>query len=165
MSRIALGFLAPSLIFAATAWGQGKPSSPAPAQETQPIVRAQFLAQMDTLFRQMDADKNGQLTRTEIEQHQQQSAIAEAKARNRAQFAELDVNKNGQLSPAEFAKLTPPTAAANAGPMLAREDSNRDSQVSLVEHRSATLANFDRLDTDKDGVVSGAELKAGGIGR
>jgi len=118
---------------------------------------------MDSQFHQIDADKNGQLTRTEIEQHQQQSAIAEAKARNRAQFTELDTNKNGQLSPTEFAKLTPPTAAANAGPMLAREDGNRDSQISLVEHRSATLANFDRLDTDKDGVVTPAEMKAGGI--
>ena len=47
-------------------------------------------------------------------------------------------------------------------PMLAREDSNRDSQVSLVEHRAATLANFDRLDTDKDGMVTAAEMKAGG---
>ena len=32
-------------------------------------------------------------------------------------------------------------------------DGNRDSQISLAEHRTATLANFDRLDTDKDGVV------------
>jgi Ca2+-binding EF-hand superfamily protein len=120
---------------------------------------------MDSQFRAMDADKNGQLTRVEIEQHQRQSAVAEATARNRAQFAELDTNKNGQLNVAEFAKLTPPTAAANAGPMLAREDSNRDSQVSLIEHRSATLANFDRLDTDRDGVVTSTEMKAGGIGR
>lgn len=120
---------------------------------------------MDSQFRSIDADKNGQLTRAEIEQHQLQSAVAEAKARNRAQFAELDVNKNGQLSPAEFAKLTPPAAAANAGPMLAREDINRDSQISLIEHRSATLANFDRLDADKDGVVSAAEMKAAGIAR
>ena len=47
--------------------------------------------------------------------------------------------------------------------MLSRMDSNRDGQVSLVEHRSATLANFDRLDTDKDGNVTAAEMKAGGI--
>jgi Ca2+-binding EF-hand superfamily protein len=134
-------------------------------QTAQPIPRAQFLAQMDSQFRAIDVDKNGQLTRAEIEQNLQQAATAEAKARNRAQFAELDTNKNGQLSPAEFAKLTPPAATGNAGPMLAREDSNRDSQISLVEHRSATLANFDRLDTDKDGVVTAAEMKAAGIAR
>jgi hypothetical protein len=137
--------------------------SAALGQDAQPIPRAQFLAQMDSQFRQIDADKNGQLTRTEIEQHLQQSAAAEAKARNRAQFADLDINKNGQLSPAEFAKLTPPVAAGNAGPMLSREDINRDSQISLIEHRSATLGNFDRVDTDKDGVVTPVEMKAGGV--
>ena len=47
--------------------------------------------------------------------------------------------------------------------MLSREDSNRDQQISLVEDRVATLANFDRLDADKDGVVTSAEMKAGGI--
>jgi Ca2+-binding EF-hand superfamily protein len=142
-------------------------SSASLAQGTasQPIPRAQFIAQMDSQFRAMDADKNGQLTRIEIEQYQSRSAIAAAKARNSAQFAELDVNRNGQLSPAEFAAMAAPAPAANAGPMLAREDSNRDSQISLVEHRSATLANFDRLDTDKDGVVTPTEMKAGGIGR
>jgi hypothetical protein len=29
----------------------------------------------------------------------------------------------------------------------------------------ATLANFDRLDTDKDGIVTPAEMKAAGIAR
>jgi Ca2+-binding EF-hand superfamily protein len=152
MSRILLGlavFIIPAAVLGQTA---------------QPIPRAQFLAQMDSQFRAIDADKNGQLTRSEIEQNLQQAAAAEAKARNRAQFTQLDVNKNGQLSPAEFAKLTPPTvAAANAGPMLTREDINRDSQISLIEHRTATLDNFDRVDTDKDGVVTAAEMKAGGV--
>jgi hypothetical protein len=32
-----------------------------------------------------------------------------------------------------------------------------------VEHRAATVANFDRLDADKDGIVTAAEMKAGGI--
>lgn len=130
-----------------------------------PIPRAQFVAEMDSQFRQMDADKNGQLTHAEIEQYQSQAALAEAKARNRARFAELDANKNGQLSPDEFAKLTATPPAANGLPMLTREDANRDNQISLVEHRSATLANFDRLDTDKNGVVTADEMKAGGIGR
>jgi Ca2+-binding EF-hand superfamily protein len=132
-------------------------------QAAEPIPRTQFIAQMDSQFRQMDADRNGQVTRAEIEQYQEQLALTEAKARNRAQFAELDTNKNGQLSAAEFARLIPPPAAANAGPMLAREDSNRDSQISLIEHRAATLANFDRLDTDRNGIVTAAEMKAGGI--
>lgn len=133
----------------------------APANPTLP--RAQFIADMDSEFRKMDADKNGQLTRTEIEQYQKLQAIAQGKSRNRALFAQLDADRNGQLSPSEFAKIATPAPAANAQPMIARMDSNRDSQVSLVEHRGATVANFDRLDADKDGIVTAAEMKAGGI--
>lgn len=130
-----------------------------------PIPRAQFIAEMDSQFRTIDTDKNGQLSRAEIEQYQKISADADAKARNRALFAELDANKNGQLSASEFAKLAAPAPAANAQPMLTQEDSNRDSQISLAEHRAATLANFDRLDTDRNGVVTAAEMKAAGIAR
>jgi len=133
--------------------------------QAQPIPRAQFIADMDTQFRKMDADKNGQLSRIEIEQFQKLTAIAEAQARNRALFVQLDADKNGQLSSAEFAKVTAPSPAANAQPMIARMDGNRDGQVNLIEHRTATLANFDRLDVDKDGIVTPAEMKAGGIGK
>lgn len=137
----------------------------APSTAAQPIPRAQFIVQMDSQFRQMDADKNGQLTQGEIDQYQKLAATAEAKARNQALFKQLDANKSGYLSPAEFAKLTAAAPPANAQPMLDREDSNRDSQISLVEHRSATLANFDRLDTDKNGIVTPTEMKAAGISR
>jgi hypothetical protein len=80
-------------------------------------------------------------------------------------IAQLDADKNRQHSKTEFAKLTAVAPTANAQPMLAREDGNRDQQISLIEHRSATLANFDRLDTDKDGIVTETEMKAVGIGR
>lgn len=137
-----------------------------PAQQPagpQPIVRTAFIAQMDAQFGKMDADKNGQLTRTEIEQFETEKALAEAQARNEALFDQLDLNKNGQLSAKEFAKLVTEPAAVSAQPLLSREDGNRDGQISLAEHRSATLANFDRLDADKDGVVSVAEMQVGGI--
>ena len=127
------------------------------------IPRTQFISDMDVQFRKMDADKNGQLTRTEIEQFQRLTAVAEAQARNRALFAQLDADKNGQISPTEFSRATTPSTTANAQPMIARMDSNRDSQINLIEHRTATLANFDRLDSDKDGIVTPAEMKAGGI--
>jgi hypothetical protein len=129
------------------------------------ISRAQFVAQMDNQFGKMDANRDGQLSKAEIEQSQTEAAVAEAKARNRARFAELDTDKNGQLSPAEFAAATPPPPAANGQPTLTRGDRNRDNQISLAEHRIVTLANFDRLDTNRDGVVTPAEMKAGGIGR
>ena len=133
------------------------------AQAATILPRAQFITDMDTEFRKMDADKNGQLTKTEIEQFQKLQAVAQAQSRNQSMFAQLDTDKNGQLSPIEFSKISTPPPAANGQPMIARMDGNRDNQVSLIEHRTATLSNFDRIDTDKDGVVTAAEMKAGGI--
>jgi hypothetical protein len=127
------------------------------------VPRAQFINVQNGEFNKIDADKNGQLTRKEIEDFQRLSAVAQSGARNRQLFAQLDTDRNGQLSPAEFLKFNPPANTANAIPMLTRMDRNRDSQINLVEYRTATLANFDRLDVDKDGTVTPAELKAGGI--
>ena len=148
-----------ALTAASVATGQTKPAAGADA----PLPRAKFLAGMDSEFRKMDADKNGQLTRTEIEQYQTQQLAAQARARNKSLFGQLDTDKNGQLSQAEFSKIATPAPAANAQPMIARMDGNRDSQISITEHRTATLANFDRVDSDKDGVVTPAEMKSGGI--
>ena len=129
----------------------------------EPLARNQFMAEMDAGFKRIDTDRNGLLTRTEIERHQRQRAIAQSRARNRAMFAQLDADGNGQLSPSEFAKTATPAPIANAEPVLSRMDGNRDGEVSLAEHRAATLANFDRLDRDRDGNVSAAEMKLGGL--
>lgn len=148
-----------ALAAASAANAQAKPASAAGAS----LARTQFIADMDGEFRKMDADKNGLLTKIEIEQYQKLQAVAQAQSRNRQLFLQLDADKNGQLSPAEFAKIATPAPAANAQPMIGRMDGNKDQQISLVEHRTATVANFDRLDTDKDGIVNAAEMKAGGI--
>ena len=166
LTRISACLLAAALAaMSSTAPAQTQKAAATATQPTapQPLSRTTFLSEMDSQFRLMDADKNGQLTRTEIEQFQKLQAVADAQARNRSLFAQLDTDKNGQISAAEFTKMVTPPPVANAGPMLSREDSNRDQQISLVEHRIATLANFDRLDTDRDGVVTPAEMKAGGI--
>ena len=148
------------LATAPAALGQVKPPTPAAGAA---LPRAQFITDMEREFRKMDADKNGQLARAEIEQYQKLQAVAQAQARNGAMFAQLDTDKNGQLSKSEFAKIATPAPTANAQPMLDRMDGNRDNQVSQVEHRTATLANFDHLDANKDGVVNSAEMKAAGI--
>lgn len=153
-------------LFAGSAGALAPPKKTEPPPQPagpQPILRAAFLAQMDAQFGKMDGDKNGYASASEIEQFEKEKALAEAEARNAAWFDRLDVNKNGQLSAKEFAKMVAEPKAASAQPMLGREDLNRDGQISLIEHRSVTLANFDRVDTDKDGVVSEAEMKAGGV--
>ena len=128
-----------------------------------PLARTQFIAEMDAEFRRMDADKNGQVTAAEIDQYQRLQAVVQAQARNLVLFGQLDADKDGQLSKIEFSKLAAPATVVGAQPMLSRMDGNRDRQVSLVEHRIATLANFDRIDTDRDGVASPAEMAAAGV--
>jgi len=54
-------------------------------------------------------------------------------------------------------------ASPNPAPILAQHDLNKDGRITLVEFRTAKLANFDRMDADKDGIVSIAEMKAAGL--
>ena len=154
-----------SRVFAATLFAHAPLlAQPAAVPADRPLARAAFITTMDGAFRQVDADKDGQLTRVEIEQFQRAAASAQGQARSRALFVQLDTDKSGQLSAAEFAKL-PLNVPRVVAPELLKFDTSKDGRVSLLEHRTATLSNFDRLDTDKDGFVSQAEKKAGGVGR
>ena len=128
------------------------------------VVRSVFLATMDAEFRKMDADKDGTVTRAEIEGFERAVSLSKAQAKNRQMFAMLDTNGDGQLSASEFSRLVSP-GRVDAAPVLARMDINRDQSISLVEYRTATLGNFDRMDADKDGIVTPAEMKARGVGR
>ena len=137
-------------------------ASSAAFAQTASLPRAQFITEMDGQFRKIDADKDSQLTRIEVELFQKAAIVAAARARNRQMFATLDTDRNGQISPAEFLRV--PMNSPNPNPaQILNFDTGRDGKVSLIEHRTATLANFDRLDTDKDGNVSAAEGRAGGI--
>ena len=51
----------------------------------------------------------------------------------------------------------------NATPVFSQSDLNRDGRITLIEFRTAKLANFDRMDTDKDGIVTVPEMKAAGL--
>jgi Ca2+-binding EF-hand superfamily protein len=127
------------------------------------ISRARFIADMDAQFRAMDSDRNGQLSAAEIEVSQRAQASGEASKRNRTLFTLLDTDEDGKLTAEEFDRFNnPPPNTANAAPVLSRMDGNRDRRVSSAEHRAAMLVNFDRLDTDHNGIVSATEMKAGG---
>ena len=119
---------------------------------------------MDSEFRKIDANKDGQLITEEVQQFQETAALAQAEQNSRAAFVALDTDRNGQISSTEWAKLplTPPRTNPVA---LMRFDAGRDGKVSLLEHRNARLSNFDRIDSDKDGIVTAAEMEAGGVAR
>ena len=160
--------LAATVFFALPAASQTRPAAspprPAAAPAPQPLARSVFLGNMDQEFLKMDADKNGQVTGEEAAAFQRSAVMAAAGARNRALFQQLDADRNGQVSPTEFQRLiSPPPPQVNGQQFIASMDSNRDGKVSLVEHRASTVANFDKIDTDQDGVVTPAEMRAAGL--
>jgi Ca2+-binding EF-hand superfamily protein len=148
-----------------------RPAAAAPAVQQkpaaagkQPLSRAAFLSSVDSEFRKRDADKNGTVTRAELDAFERAVSVLKAQTQNRALFARLDADRNGHLSPAEFARLAAPRQP-NVDAELARYDGNRDKAITLVEYRTGTLANFDRIDADKDGIATVAEMTSAGVGR
>lgn len=142
-----------------------RPTPAVPRPSAPALPRATFITNMDIEFRKMDADKNGLVATREIEDFQRIAAVAEAQARSRKLFSELDRDRNGVLSQVEFAAMQGLNPRPDPEPMLRRFDANRDRAISLVEHRAGTLRNYDRLDTDMDGLVTSAEIQAGGTAR
>lgn len=136
---------------------------PPPGASANDVPRTVFIATMDREFRSRDADGNGVVTRAELERFEANVALGVARTQNQQAFRQLDVDRNGVLSPDEFAALVSAPSLPDVSPQMARLDSNRDQQVTLIEYRAATLANFDRLDTDHDGIVTEAEFKAGNL--
>jgi Ca2+-binding EF-hand superfamily protein len=131
------------------------PAGAAPAS----IARAKVIANADAEFARVDINKDGQMSRAEIETFQRAAANRMIAGRNKALFTALDSNKNGQLSAAEFAKLNDVPVKVDASNVLSI-DTNKDGQISLAEHRTATLDTFTQFDANKDGVLTEAEAKA-----
>ncbi len=128
------------------------------------VNRGDFVASMNAEFARLDGDGDGRVTRAEVEASQRQAAQAEALRQNRLVFDRLDADGNGTLTPDEFAQLANPAAIPiDAAPMMAQLDGDGDGLITLVEHRTATQANFDRIDGDRDGVVTPAEMRVAGI--
>ncbi len=122
------------------------------------LNRADFIKLMDAEFRKRDADGNGQASRKEVEDFTKRNAITQAQDQNWALFQRLDVDGNGALSSAEFTAMISVPSFIDVSAEMGRFDSNRDQAISLVEYRTSTLANFDRMDADKDGVLTAVEL-------
>ncbi|MEO7864935.1 MAG: EF-hand domain-containing protein, partial [Sphingomicrobium sp.] len=97
---------------------------------------------------------------------QRRLATARASASARALFAKFDTDHNGQLSVDEFVRASnTQLPKVDSTAILNRLDANRDKKVTLVEYRTLTLTSFDRLDVDKDMILSPAEQRAGGFAR
>ena len=139
------------------------PAAAQPAPTNSNVPRANYIATMDVEYRKMDADKNGKVTRLEIEAFERGAALGQARARVQAMFTQLDVDRNGQLSQVEFGKMVTGSPVVDGRPLIGKLDTNKDGSISLVEHRAGKLAYFDQIDSDKDGVVTMVEMRAAGV--
>ena len=140
-------------------------AQPNPAVTTaQPLSRAAFIATMDGEFRKLDANHDGVATRAEVDAQQQRIAAATINQSARTLFAQLDADHNGQVSVDEFIRANlAQMKKADSAAVMNRLDTNHDAKVSAVEYRILTLAGFDRLDTDRDGILTIQEQRAGGL--
>lgn len=99
-------------------------------------------------FKQADKDGDGKLSKDE----------AAAMPRLAKQFDQVDTNKDGFLSKDELQAMR----AKHGEHRQARPDTDRDGNITRAEaERFPKLKeNFDKIDANKDGVISKDEMKA-----
>jgi Ca2+-binding EF-hand superfamily protein len=145
---------------------QAAPAQKATGQAAAPqtISKADFLKDVDTRFNAIDANHDGVISKEEIAAAQAkalQQAQAAEDQRIEAEFKKLDTNKDGQLSLAEFKAAAPALRVGeSAEQMLASLDANKDGKVTKQEYEARPLANFEKVDTNHDGVLTAQEVAA-----
>ncbi|MEM9578289.1 MAG: calcium-binding protein [Pseudomonadota bacterium] len=104
----------------------------------------------DISFEKLDADGNGQITRTELEG---------LRART---MASADTNRDGGISLEELEVWGATRAKTHARKMMDRLDANADGVLQPEELKSGKRATrmFDRMDANSDGTISEAEFEA-----
>lgn len=99
------------------------------------------------MLERFDADKDGQITRAEVE------------AAQKARFASFDADKDGALSLDEFRSMMAARLDEMAKRGFERMDRNEDGRIEPGELRHSPARMFSRLDANWDGVVTAEELR------
>jgi Ca2+-binding EF-hand superfamily protein len=134
------------------------PASGAPAPQTQ--VNPNAPVPLPTWFGEIDTAKKGEVTRADFLKYRMKT------------FDQLDTNKDGKMSLDEFLKVAePPFTADGPGvpPVEERRtraraefqnlDTNRDGFVERAEAEALVHAEFNQYDTDRDNKVTEAEMR------
>ncbi len=86
--------------------------------------------------------------------------------RSRASFTRMDQDGDGKVTAEEREAMRAQFGGGDgrgpgrAGGVMARADADGDGQVTLAEMEAQARARFERMDADKDGVVSADERRA-----
>lgn len=157
------------------------------------ITRAELDASQITRFQTIDANRDGFATPDEFKASFEKQRAARTEDMTNRRFATLDADGNGQISKAEFAAAAAaprdgaqgrrgperefrmagpghhrgmgPGRAGDGKPAKLGGDADGDGKVSLAEFSARALEGFNKADTNKDGVVTIAELQAAAPGR
>jgi Ca2+-binding EF-hand superfamily protein len=113
----------------------------AAAQNTAAVEKGQY--NTIELLRLMDKDQNGKVSRPEFDSFMNK------------QFDSLDVNHDGELDQNELAKLHWNYLSTQLLPLM---DKDKSGKVSRPEFMSFMGQEFDRLDTNHDGMLDVDEL-------
>lgn len=116
----------------ATPPAAGAPAAPAQAGATPPPIP------LPQWFIDIDVNKKGEVTRADFLKYRMKS------------FEQLDANKDNKLSLDEFLKVTEPPLAPPDGPNV----------PPIEERKTRARAEFQNLDTNRDGFVERAEAEA-----
>lgn len=143
--------------------GVATAQQPAPARAVEPVARETFVAHRVDRLTSADANGDGSVSADEMR------AARQARRTDKAEsaFERLDADRDGMISRAEFDARA--TARAERGPRAHRGDHARPARaeraargpVDIAEARAKAAEQFDRLDTDRDGVLSAAERQVG----
>src|SRR3954468_2576164 len=173
LAAAALSFPAAAQTPPTQGWPANRPP-PAPAQTPAPAAPApQALppppapspaanapVPLPTWFHEIDTEKKGEVSRADFLKYRMRT------------FVELDTNKDGKLSLEEFLKVAEPpftVEGPNMPPLEDRRtraraefqnlDTNRDGFVERPEAETLVHAEFNQYDTDRDNKVSEPELR------
>ena len=149
---------------------QGAPLLAQAAQPApKPVSKADYLKNIDARFSGIDANKDGFISSSEISAAETKMAGELTTQRNQAlrtQFNQADTNKDGKLSFEEFLAAQPPIKSRETpAQLIAALDTNKDGKISADEFRNNQIGPFNKLDADKNGVVTPEEMRKAGIAR
>jgi Ca2+-binding EF-hand superfamily protein len=101
---------------------------------------------MESMLMPMDSDKDGSISRAEIE-----SGTA-------AKATEIDANKDGNITVDEVVAYREKQRLQRLADEIKAMDSDGDGKVSLTEYEAAQVWHLARLDRDGNGTIDPEEL-------